>query len=113
MGEVGAGCVSVPGLVVCQPRGNRYRTVRSCRVCKQRRRFLVTLYAWYGPLEECCGCGTAWNDGYVNRPSKVKAKRDKRIRELKAEWLATSTTKDEALAWLFHQVTVDEAIEQS
>lgn len=107
MSETGSGCVRVrhqPGLVVCSPRGLRYRAVRYCSVCKARRRFLVTIFAWYGPEVVCCFCTTRWSDGWRRPRSRSAKVRDTDRRKLSVLWRSETTTHDEAMQALMERI---------
>lgn len=104
MTTTGYGCVTTAGLTVCSPHGNRFRAVRYCPVCKQRRRHLVTLFMWYGAEVVCCHCTTGWSDGYPRSRSRSQRVITRTRRDLNAKWQAETTTKDDAMAALMAEV---------
>ena len=81
-------------IYICKPHETNYRAVLNCPNCKVRRRFVVSLQGWYGPMAFCCACGLTNNDGYYTVPPKTK--REQAIREAKELWKAVTLTRKEA-----------------
>ena len=82
--HVGDACV-----MVCAPTATcTERRVMLCPTCKRRRRFVCTLYEWYGWMVTCCGCGDSWEDGErLPRPFKPRW-RSEAIAKAKKQWAA-------------------------
>lgn len=87
-------------LHVHRPAEYRYRGVRRCRRCRVRRRHVVTLYAYYGPIVICCHCGAYSNDGELRRARRY----DARTAQLARQTWPLLPTRREAIAdlWADH-----------
>lgn len=73
-----------------------WRAVMRCHHRKVRRRFVVKLYAWYGPQFTCCACGNVWSDGEwlrYNEKMRVSA-----AKEARKAWLTLTCFADIAEA---------------
>ena len=83
------------GICICTaPNTAAYRRIGDCPVCKQRRRFVVTLHGWYSSQHQCCGCGTTYEEDYGRQPTKTK--RASEIAKAKAAWKAVTMTRKQA-----------------
>lgn len=76
------------------PASVRARIVKRCTACRRRRRHVVSLYQWYGPMVTCCACGFSVNDGNVERLSKKR--RAERARWAR-EWWPRAMRWDDAV----------------
>jgi hypothetical protein len=68
---------------IYRPQSWQGRAIRRCSTCKQRRRFIVTLYEWHPPHYECggCGCKFSGDAGRLWSGQKEREKRRQRVRE--------------------------------
>lgn len=82
------------------PDGFTFRGVARCRRCRVRRRQVVTIYMYYGPIIRCCHCGAYVNDGELKPPRKL----DANTARLAAQTWPTLPNGDEALAWVSRQL---------
>lgn len=66
---------------ICTPSEFTFRAIGRCRRCRARRRLIVTLFMWYGPIVRCCHCGAYVNDGYLKPPRKHDAQTAQPLRQ--------------------------------
>jgi len=78
-------------VMVCAPTAQRtQRRILNCPTCKQRRRFICTLYEWYGWLVTCCACGDSWEDGERLPRPFARGWREQAKAKAKAAWKAAA-----------------------
>lgn len=69
-----------------RPQSVTTRGVNWCPTCERRRRFVVTMFVWYEPLQKCCGCGDSWSGPELCSRPAVRQWRVRAIAEAKKAW---------------------------